>query len=82
MRMWPKGHRTTLHGVSWGRVVLDEGHEIRNMSSKLYVSSKNLEAPIRWILSGTPVYNSIRDFVALCGFLGIHRSMVQVSARP
>ena len=73
----PKGHRTTLHTVSWGRVVLDEGHEIRNMSSKLYVSSKNLEAPIRWILSGTPVYNSIRDFVALCGFLGIHRSMVQ-----
>lgn len=73
----PKGTPTVLHQENWGRVVLDEGHEIRNINSKIYTSCKNLSAPIRWILSGTPVYNSIKDFVALCGFLGIHRTMVQ-----
>ena len=57
--------------------LVSQGHEIRNIQSKVYASAKNLTAPIRWILSGTPVYNSIRDFVALCGFVGIHRSMVQ-----
>jgi len=72
-----KGTPTVIHGVAWGRVVLDEGHEIRNINSKIFASCKNVTAPIRWILSGTPVYNSIRDFVTLCGFLGIHRSMVQ-----
>jgi SNF2 family DNA or RNA helicase len=72
-----KGTPTVLHSVNWGRVVLDEGHEIRNINSKIYASCKNLTSPIRWILSGTPVYNSIKDFVALCGFVGIHRSMVQ-----
>jgi SNF2 family DNA or RNA helicase len=73
----PKGTPTVLHQENWGRIVLDEGHEIRNINSKIYTSCKNLTGDIRWILSGTPVYNSIRDFVALCGFLGIHRSMVQ-----
>ena len=73
----PKGTPTLVHSVNWGRVVLDEGHEIRNINSKVFASAKNLTAPIRWILSGTPIYNSIKDFVALCGFLGVHRSMVQ-----
>jgi SNF2 family DNA or RNA helicase len=73
----PAGTPTVLHNETWGRVVLDEGHEIRNIKSKIFVSCHNLTAPIRWILSGTPVYNSIQDFVALCAFLGIHRSMVQ-----
>jgi len=73
----PKGTATPLHREQWNRIVLDEGHEIRNINSKLFTSCKNLTGEIRWILSGTPVYNSIRDFIALCGFIGIHRSMVQ-----
>lgn len=73
----PKGTATMMHSVKWGRIVLDEGHEIRNVSSKLNGSIKTLSADIRWIISGTPVYNSIKDFVALCGFLGIPKNMVQ-----
>lgn len=73
----PKGEPTVLHKIQWGRVILDEGHEIRNAKSKLSTSIRNLSAQIRWILSGTPVYNSIRDFVTLCSFLGVSKSLVQ-----
>jgi SNF2 family DNA or RNA helicase len=73
----PKGHTTELHHFHWGRVVLDEGHEIRNKSSKIFASMKVLVSDIRWIISGTPVYNSMNDFVNLCGFIGISKNMVQ-----
>ena len=73
----PKGTPTMMHAIKWGRIVLDEGHEIRNVSSKLNASIKTLQSKIRWVISGTPVYNSIKDFVALCGFLGIPQNMVQ-----
>jgi SNF2 family DNA or RNA helicase len=73
----PKGEPTVLHRIQWGRVILDEGHEIRNSKSKLSTNIRNLHSEIRWILSGTPVYNSIKDFVTLCAFMGINRSLVQ-----
>jgi SNF2 family DNA or RNA helicase len=57
--------------INWGRIILDEGHEIRNPKSKTYKTLRSLPADVRWIVSGTPVFNSMRDFVALCGFLGI-----------
>ena len=65
------GARCALLGVRWDRVILDEGHEIRNRKSKTHVASLELRAPIRWVVSGTPIFNSIRDFVALCAFVGI-----------
>ena len=68
---------TPLHKYSWDRVVLDEGHEIRNRRSKTHKAAVALRTKYRWILSGTPVFNSIMDFVALCAFLGIPRQAVQ-----
>jgi len=58
-------------------VVLDEAHEIRNKSSKISKSVCRLQAGIRWIVTGTPVFNSMDDFVTLCRFLGIDKSLVQ-----
>jgi len=66
-----------MHRFHWGRVVLDEGHEIRSKSSKIHASMKTLESNIRWVISGTPVYNSMNDFVALCGFIGLPKEIVQ-----
>ena len=73
----PKGEPTVLHLLNWGRIILDEGHEIRNARSKLSTSVRNLRGRIRWVLSGTPVYNSIKDFVTLCSFIGVSKSLVQ-----
>jgi len=73
----PKGTATEMHRFHWGRIVLDEGHEIRSSSSKIHASLKSLASDIRWLVTGTPVYNSMNDFVALCDFLGIPKTVVQ-----
>ena len=68
---------TPLHRYSWDRIVLDEGHEIRNRRSKTHKAAVAFRAKHKWVLSGTPVFNSMLDFVALCAFLGIPRQVVQ-----
>jgi SNF2 family DNA or RNA helicase len=71
------GTRCPLLAIRWDRVILDEGHEIRNRKSKTHVAALELRGPIRWIVTGTPVFNSIRDFVALCAFVGIPKDVAQ-----
>ena len=61
----------------WDRIVLDEGHEIRNANSLVHKTCMNFKAKTKWILSGTPVFNTMRDFVSLCKFVGISRKKVQ-----
>ena len=68
---------TPLHRYVWDRIVLDEGHEIRNRRSKTHKAAVAFRAKHRWVLSGTPVFNSMLDFVALSAFLGIPRQVVQ-----
>jgi SNF2 family DNA or RNA helicase len=72
-----KNTGTVFHQIAWDRIVLDEGHEIRNPQSKTFKSMNCIRSEIRWILSGTPVFNSMKDFVSLCQFLGIPKSVVQ-----
>jgi SNF2 family DNA or RNA helicase len=62
-----------LHGIIWGRVILDEAHEIRNAESVKFKSALQLKSEIRWLLTGTPVFNTMYDFINLCTFLGIPR---------
>jgi len=66
-----------IHGITWDRVILDEAHEIRNKRSNLFKNVCKIEADIKWIVTGTPVFNSMDDFVSLCAFLGIEKSLVQ-----
>jgi SNF2 family DNA or RNA helicase len=73
----PGGPVCELLGTKWDRVILDEGHEIRNKKSKGHIACRALDAPIRWIVTGTPVFNSMKDFVALCSFVGLPREVVQ-----
>lgn len=72
-----KNELTILHRIKWDRVVLDEGHEIRNPKSKISKNATMIDAGIRWIISGTPIYNSMRDFVTLGGFIGLSKQIVQ-----
>ena len=66
-----------IHKVRWGRIILDEAHEIRNRRSKRFKSAMQLGAHYRWIVTGTPVFNNVDDFVSLCAFIGIDRIDVQ-----
>lgn len=66
-----------LHGIHWDRIILDEAHEIRNRNSKIFKTVNALKSDIRWAVTGTPVFNSMNDFVSLCEFVGIPRVLVQ-----
>ena len=68
---------TPIHKKNWDRVILDEAHEIRNKKSKLFKSVYRINSVIKWIVTGTPVFNSMEDFVSLCHFLGIDKALVQ-----
>ncbi|KAM3870955.1 helicase-like transcription factor [Diretmus argenteus] len=63
------GNKSPLHGVNWLRVVLDEGHIIRNPNAQMSKAVLDLKAQRRWILSGTPIQNSVKDLWMLLAFL-------------
>lgn len=44
-----------LSQMQWRRVVLDEGHTIRNAKTKAALAACKLNAQSRWVLSGTPM---------------------------
>uniref|UniRef100_A0A672JGY0 Helicase-like transcription factor n=1 Tax=Salarias fasciatus TaxID=181472 RepID=A0A672JGY0_SALFA len=63
------GNKSPLHGINWLRVVLDEGHIIRNPNAQMSKAVLQLKAHRRWILSGTPIQNSVKDLWMLLAFL-------------
>jgi SNF2 family DNA or RNA helicase len=60
-----------LHELVWNRVVFDEAHHLRNSKTTGYISARLLPAKIRWLVSGTPVQNSKKDFYCLCALIGL-----------
>lgn len=45
-------NKSPLHAINWLRVVLDEGHIIRNPNAQMSKAVLNLKAQRRWVLSG------------------------------
>ncbi|KAM0752884.1 hypothetical protein T439DRAFT_323492 [Meredithblackwellia eburnea MCA 4105] len=65
----------TLHTIKWRRVVLDEGHVIKNPKAKMSKACTELKAERRWILTGTPIINSTTDLGAMMTFLRLCRPL-------
>lgn len=63
----------------WDRIILDEAHEIRNRKSRMHIGCNALRGDIRWVLTGTPVFNSMKDFISLGQFLGLSRTQIENS---
>ncbi|XP_028294635.1 helicase-like transcription factor isoform X2 [Gouania willdenowi] len=63
------GNKSPLHAISWLRVVLDEGHVIRNPNAQMSKAVLQLRAQRRWVLSGTPIQNGVKDLWMLLAFL-------------
>lgn len=58
-----------LFQVKWKRIVLDEGHVIRNHKSKQSEAICKLSGKYRWVLTGTPIHNKEFDLYAAIKFL-------------
>jgi SNF2 family DNA or RNA helicase len=51
------------------RVILDEAHEIRNLSKQIATSILWLQPQYRGALTGTPTLNGIVDFAGIMAFI-------------
>ena len=60
-----------LFSIKWRRVILDEGHIIRNPRTKSSLAATNLMAQSRWVLTGTPIINNLKDLYSLVRFIGL-----------
>ena len=60
-----------LFSIEWRRVILDEGHIIRNPRTKSSLAATNLMAQSRWVLTGTPIINNLKDLYSLVRFIGL-----------
>ncbi|KAI9746406.1 MAG: hypothetical protein M1818_000119 [Claussenomyces sp. TS43310] len=74
-----KGHQPNagIFAMQWRRVVLDEGHIIRNPSTKAAVAASSIKAMSRWVLTGTPIVNGIKDLYSMLKFLRITGGLEQ-----
>lgn len=70
-----KKERNILHSISWSRVIYDEAHHLKNRNTSVFKGAKELNAKIKWFITGTPIQNKINDFYSLCDLLGISRSV-------
>lgn len=60
-----------LYSMQWRRVILDEGHTVRNPASKGAAAVTAVKAKSKWVLTGTPIVNSLKDLYSLLCFIGI-----------
>jgi len=66
-----------LFSTKWRRIILDEGHEIRNSSTKRAIAACALDATSRWVLTGTPIVNKLEDMHSLIKFLRLRGGLEQ-----
>ena len=60
-----------LHKIEWSRIIYDEAHHLRNLKTKVHDGACMLKADIRWMVTGTPINNKLKDLYALCKVLGL-----------
>lgn len=75
-------HAVDFRAAKFDRVILDEGHIIRNgKATKRWWTCMAIakKSPCRWILSATPVQNGTKDWINLCIWLKVKASPGQMS---
>ena len=60
-----------LYSTKWRRIILDEGHNIRNPKTKGSLAASSLLGTSRWVLTGTPIINNLKDLYSLVRFIGL-----------
>ena len=58
-----------LLSTRWLRVCLDEGHNIKNHLAKTSKAAAELNTLRRWIITGTPIQNNLKELWSLLKWL-------------
>ena len=58
-----------LNAIKFDRVICDEAHYFRNIKSKTFKSLYQINAKIRWVITGTPIQNYKKDIITMFVFL-------------
>jgi len=66
---WGRVDMAPLIRAKWLRVVMDEGHTIKNHNSKSAKAAVSLDTIRRWIVSGTPIQNNLMELWSLVNWL-------------
>lgn len=64
-------HVPTLGGIRWGRIILDESHELKSPLSATARAMCRLYAPLRWCISATPYPKGLQHMASLLAFMGV-----------
>lgn len=67
-----------LYEKDWGRIILDEGHFIKNPLSKTSIEISKLRCGIKWVLSGTPIQNTTKDLLTLAKWIGFDTAGIPI----
>ncbi|KAI3363158.1 hypothetical protein L3Q82_011808, partial [Scortum barcoo] len=59
----------TLQRWDWHYIILDEGHKIRNPNAGVTTACKQFRTPHRFILSGSPMQNNLKELWSLFDFI-------------
>lgn len=64
-------HTSLTDIFCWDRIVFDEAHRLCTMKSKIHRSMASIRATSRWLLTATPIVNSLSDAKSLFHVLGL-----------
>jgi len=67
----PIDYESPLWKFTWGRVIFDEAHHMRNEKTNQFKGALKLKSGIKWLVTGTPINNTHMDFCHLCQILGL-----------
>lgn len=69
-RVWSLGINI-FTSAEWYRVILDEAHIIKDRNTQTAKACFALNSERRWLLTGTPIQNSLDDFFSFVHFLKV-----------
>ena len=71
--------QSPMFSTTWDRVIYDEAHHMRNSNTNRFVAGHALRSNIKWLITGTPLQNEMKDLYNLSNIIGIHDKTTDLS---
>jgi transcription termination factor 2 len=70
---WALRDSRTGRSINWARVVIDEGHMIKDKSTATCQTAMQIQGESKWVVSATPVMNKMDELVTSLAWIGYRR---------